>query len=359
MMNRRHFIQLSCLTGMAYCTENAFGFLPADKAFIMTVNGKINLKQAGVFLSHEHIVTDFTGAEQVEQPQYNRQEAFVQLLPYIKALKQSGISVLVECTPAYIGRDVRLLKQLSVAANLHILTNTGYYAAADLKFLPAHTYTESSSELANRWLKEWKDGIEGTGVRPGFIKLGVGNGPLKPVEQKLVEAAAYTHLKSGLKIAIHTGNAAAVFEELDILNRFGVDATALIWVHAQNDADGEAHIKMAKKGCWISLDGISQSDEVIQQYATQLSRLKRAQLLHKVLISHDDGFGVNKKGDLVTLDNFKNDQSMPYQAIFSILKPLLLRTGFSEGDFHQMLVKNPAEAFKIEICKTKKTLKNG
>lgn len=357
-MNRKNFIQLSCLTGMAYCTGNAFAQI-SDKAFIMTVNGKINAEQAGVFLSHEHVVTDFTGAEKVEQPQYNRQEAFDQLLPYIKALKQSGIGVMVECTPAYIGRDVRLLKQLAVAADLHILTNTGYYAAADLKFLPTHAYTETSLQLAARWLKEWKDGIEGTGIRPGFIKLGVGNGPLKPVEQKLVEAAAYTHLKSGLKIAIHTGNAAAVFEELEILNRFGVDATALIWVHAQNDADGEAHVQMAKKGCWISLDGISESDEVIKQYATQLNRLKKENLLHKVLISHDDGFGVNKKADRVTLDNFKNDDSTPYQAIFSVLNPLLLRTGFSDADFHQMMVKNPAEAFKIEICKKKNAVRNG
>lgn len=361
MMNRRNFIQLSCLTGMAYATGNAFNlaYASADKAFIMTVNGKISPLQAGIFLPHEHVVTDFTGAEKVVQPQYNRQEAFDQLLPYLKALKQSGVSVMVECTPAYIGRDVRLLKQLSEESGLHILTNTGYYAAADLKFLPAHAYTESSLQLSARWLKEWKEGIEGTGIRPGFIKLGVGNGPLKPVEQKLVEAAAYTHLKSGLKIAIHTGNAAAVYEELEILNRQGVDAEALIWVHAQSDAEGEAHVEMAKKGCWISLDGINQTAEAIKHYAAQISRLKQEKLLHKVLISHDDGFMVNKKADRVTLDTYQNGNVEPYQSIFKILKPQLLKTGFSEEDFRQMMVINPAEAFKIKVCPVKNATRKG
>src|SRR5678815_4745101 len=97
------------------------------------------------------------------------------------------------CTPNYIGRDVRLLKRLAGATGLNILTNTGYYGAAGNKFLPRHAYTESAEQLSERWVSEWREGIDGSGVRPGFIKLGVGSGKLPELHARLLRAAARVH----------------------------------------------------------------------------------------------------------------------------------------------------------------------
>ena len=54
-----------------------------------------------------------------------------------------------------------------------MITNTGYYGAAGDKYVPQHAYEETVDQLADRWTGEWEDGIEGTGIRPGFIKGGV------------------------------------------------------------------------------------------------------------------------------------------------------------------------------------------
>ena len=115
----------------------------------------------------------------------------------------------MECTPAYLGRDPVLLQRLSRAASLQILTNTGYYGAANDKFLPPHAFTESADQLAARWIREARDGIDGTGVRPAFMKIGVDAGPLSAVDEKLVRAAARTHRATGLPIYSHTGNGIA------------------------------------------------------------------------------------------------------------------------------------------------------
>ncbi|MGH8020026.1 MAG: phosphotriesterase, partial [Opitutaceae bacterium] len=40
-----------------------------------------------------------------------------------------GVETLVECTPAYVARDPKLLARLSEASGLHVLTNTGLYGA--------------------------------------------------------------------------------------------------------------------------------------------------------------------------------------------------------------------------------------
>jgi len=352
LMNRKVFIQKSFTAGVGLIINYQPLIDQYTPPFIMTVNGKLNINILTISLPHEHITTDFTGAEKVIQPQYNQTDAINTILPWLKKMKQQGVSLITECTPAYIGRDVRLLKLLSDKSGVHIMTNTGYYAAVGQKYLPKHAFEESAEQLSIRFLKEWTDGINQTGIRPGFIKLGVDKGPLKEIEKKLIKAAAITHLKSGLKIAIHTGDGAAAKEELSILTEAGVAPEAFIWVHAQNDETGDTQVELAKKGCWISLDGINAADASIQQYSNFLLKLKENNLLNKLLISHDDGWAVNKNDHtgLVTLSLFANGNTAPYQTIFTKLKPFLLKRGFTEKDFAIIMNKNPGTAFAIKIC---------
>ena len=79
----------------------------------------------------------------------------------------------MECTPAFLGSDVRLLKMLSEKTKVQIITNTGYYGAVDNKYLPPWAFTETAEQLAQRWIDDFEFGIDGTNVRPGFIKISV------------------------------------------------------------------------------------------------------------------------------------------------------------------------------------------
>src|SRR5262249_31110615 len=119
-----------------------------------------------------------------------------------------------------------------------------------------HARTESPDELGARWLREWHEGIERSGIRPGFVKIGTDAGPLPEVDCKLVRAAARVHLASGLTIAAHTGDGAAAMQELEILREEGVHPSAFIWVHAQNESDAASHAKAASEGAWLEFDGI-------------------------------------------------------------------------------------------------------
>ncbi|MEO5889781.1 MAG: hypothetical protein ABIQ31_05980 [Ferruginibacter sp.] len=349
-MQRKEFIRQTLAGGLAM----TFPFRVDDEQqFVMTVSGQVNIDKLGIVLPHEHIVTDFTGAEKVTQPQYNRMDAYHVILPALMKLKAHGVSLITECTPNYIGRDVRLLQQLSDGSGINIMTNTGYYSAVGQKYLPQHAFDESIDQLAARFLKEWQEGIDGTGIRPGFIKLGVDGGPLKEVEKKIIKAAAQTHLKSGLKIAIHTGDDLAAREEYAILTGEGIAPQGFIWVHAQNDKTGDTQIELAKKGCWVSLDGINATDASIREYSDHLMRLKKNGLLNKVIISHDDGWAVNKNehSGSVTLDLFKNGNTIPYQSIFTSLEPYLLKNGFTKEDLSMLMIKNPAKAYAIKVCR--------
>lgn len=340
MLSRRSFLQSITLLGAA--TSALAANKSAQQQTIMTVTGPISADKLGTTLIHEHILVDFIGAAQYNPQRWNDDDVVKKVLPFLKEVRTAGCKTIVDCTPNFLGRDVLLLQRLSKESELAIITNTGYYGGSDEKFLPPQAFTETSSELAARWVTEWEQGIDGTGIKPGFMKISVNPGTLSKVSQKLVEAAAKTHLRTGLTIASHTGPAIAAFEEIEILKKEGVSPDAFIWVHAQSEKDPNQHLKAARMGMWVSLDGVSDSN--IQQYVASLALLKTEKALHRILLSHDAGWYEPGKPDG---GNFRG-----YMSLFKQLLPALREKGFSKKDIDQLLIENPKEAFAIRVRKS-------
>ena len=308
---------------------------------IMTVAGPLRPSQLKFTLSHEHILVDFIGADKVSNERYQVEEVFTTALPFLQDVKAKGCNTFIDCTPAYLGRDAQLLQRLSKATGLNIITNTGYYGARNGKFLPPHVDTETSELIAERWIKEWKNGIDGTGIKPGFIKSGVDSAPLTSVQRKIIDAAALTHLATGLTIGVHTGNGDAAEEQLDILSKRGVAPSARIWIHAQNESDKTYHIKSAQRGGWISFDGVN--PKTIQASVEYLKAMKGEGLLNSVLVSQDSGWynvGEAKGG------NYNN-----YNFIHTDFIPALKQNGFLQEEIDTVFISNPAKAFTIQVRK--------
>jgi phosphotriesterase-related protein len=281
---------------------------------------------------HEHVLVDFVGADKVGRHRYDAEEAFRAALPHLQALKARGCRTLVECTPAYIGRDPGLLRRLSQASGLHILTNTGYYGAAQDKFVPAHAYDETPEELAARWTAEWRDGIEGTGVRPAFMKIGVDAGRLSPIDRKLVVAGVLCHRQTGLRLHVHTGDGEAAQGIVDLLRAERIPRDAYVWVHAQNERDRAVHRRLAAEGVWVSLDGVS--EDSLDTHVGAVMDLARAGHVGRVLVSQDAGwYHVGEPGG----GTFR-----PYTFLFDTFLPVLRKAGLTEADTRVLLVDNPA-----------------
>ncbi len=305
----------------------------------MTVNGPMTSREMGVSLIHEHILVDFIGADLISEQRWDKGKVIERAMPFLKQIKDLGCQTLVECTPEYLGRDPLLLKFLSYSSGLNILTNTGYYGAVNNKYLPQHAFTESADQLAFRWTTEWVDGIEETLAKPGFIKIGVSNDTLSDIHKKLIIAAARTHLNTGMTIASHTDPAIPAFEQLEILKNEGVGPEAFIWVHAQSEKDLSNHIKAARMGAWIGLDGLNENN--LEDYVRMIKNLKENNLLKKVLLSHDAGWYEPGK------ENGGNYRG--YTTLFEKLIPLLRNENFSRREIHQLLVSNPSKAFTIGV----------
>ena len=323
---------------------------------IQTVSGRIDSGDLGFTLTHEHILCDFIGAGETGKHRWNRDEVVAAILPNLKSIRKSGVTGFVDCSPAYIGRDPELLRRLSEEADIHILTNTGYYGAANDKFVPKHAYSESADQLSDRWIREWGEGIDETGIKPGFIKIGVdpqqgaataatqssaAAGPLfglSEIDAKLVRAAAKTHRQTGLRIASHTGQGLAALAQIAILEEEGVGPSAFIFVHCDGEEDQEYHFRVAEKGGWIEYDGIRSQ---VREARLQMVSSAVEKYPDNLLLSMDSGWyyaGEPGGGNI-----------HDYGYLPDVFLPLLQEQGITEEMIRKLTVTNPAKAFAIEV----------
>jgi predicted metal-dependent phosphotriesterase family hydrolase len=283
---------------------------------------------------HEHVLVDFIGAYKVSRDRYDPEEVFGVALPFLQELYALGCRTLVECTPAYLGRDPALLRRLSKTSGLNIVTNTGYYGAANDKFIPQHAYYETPKQLADRWYREFQESIETTNIKPGIMKIGVDKGPLSEIDAKLVRAAALTHLRTGLTIASHTEDGIAALEELNLLKKEGVAGSAFIWVHAQSEPQTEKHFKAVEQGAWVEYDGISEAS--LDKHINLVKRMIERGFIHRTLVSQDAGwYNVGEPGG----GNYRS-----YKTLFTHFIPELKKSGVPEAQVRKLLVDNPKAA---------------
>jgi len=301
---------------------------------IRTVLGDIAPDDLGITLVHEHILCDFIGADKVSKERYDRKEVFRLMLPYLSEIYRSGVRGFVDCTPAYLGRDTQLLADLSKASGIRILTNTGLYKEP---FLPKYAFEHSVDQIADTWAHEIKEGIDGTPIKAGFIKIAVNPGEIIPIQQKIVRAAALCSLSTGAIIACHTGEGVAAMHLLRILENEGVNPNRLIIVHCDAVEDLTYHLEAAHRGAWVEYDALS------EQNAGRTLKLLDVMIKKgyegNILISQDAGWynvGEERGG------NIRN-----YVYLVRDFVNLLSERGFCRDIKDKLLVSNPARAFKM------------
>lgn len=347
-MSRLYVAGLLGLCGLiSGCSEKGE---EVERLKIMSVIGEVDIDQLGKTLPHEHVLVDFGGAAVSGEDRYDQEDAYDLILPYLSQVRALGCETLFECTPAYLGRDVELLRRLSVNSGVRLVTNTGYYGAIKDRAIPEHAFAESAEEIAARWIAEWKDGIEGTGIRPGFIKTAFDRGEVSEIDLKLFKAAVITHLETGLTIATHTvDNLEAANAALEELKSLGVNPSAWIWVHANRAKEFDDLLEAFEAGAWVEFDGLKNGAaqaHVLQQHVDYVVEAKERGYLSQVLVSHDAGWYRAEEPDGAP------DKYRGYNIVFENLIPALEKEGFTREDINQLIRINPAQAYAIRVRKS-------
>lgn len=338
---RRAFLRDAALLTVAV-SANALPTSQAPDMFVQTVLGPIPSSKLGVTLVHEHVMCDFIGAAQTNRHRWEVEAVVKRMLPFLMQLKERGVMGFVDCTPAYIGREPRVLKQLAQETGLHIITNTGYYGGADDKFVPKHAYSATPDQLADLWVEEVAHGIEDTRVKPGFIKIGIDEikgsaDRLSPIDEKLVRASARASRRTNLAVTCHTGGGPAGLTATKIFIEERADPGRFIVAHS--DSHGlPINRAVAALGAWVSFDGIGRQPLESHLKLVHAMTEKHAS---RLLLSQDSGWywvGQQNGGDVRDF-NYMTD----------VFLPALHSSGISEATIRKLTVENPANAFATRL----------
>lgn len=328
---------LALAAGGAAARTTGVGALAArqDVPVVHTVTGPMPIDAMGLTLSHEHMFSLF-GEAPTSSPRYPARLVDT-VAPYLGYLHALGVRTIVDATAAWFGRAPELLRELSERSGVRILTNTGLYGAADDRYVPEDLRRASPTALADRWTREFEDGIGDTGIRPGFMKIGVDTGPLSALDHRLVVAAARTHLRTGLTIAVHTGdNPAAAARQQALLGEEGVALDAWVWVHAHTCRDDAALWQAAERGAWLGFDGLAAAS--YDRHLTLVLEARRRGLLARVLLSHDgNAFPAGGR------------PPRSFDLLLTTFRYRLEEEGLSRDELAGLLVRNPAAAWGVRV----------
>ncbi|WP_138750766.1 phosphotriesterase family protein [Paenibacillus sinopodophylli] len=123
----------------------------------------------------------------------------------LTAFKKIGGNAVVDASPIGLRGDVTDMKEASEMADVHIVCATGLYHAAAQ---PEEFMSRSEKELIAHFEKEIKEGIDGTTIKPGFLKCALNvlnpDCTIHEIELKTLRACAKVAAYTGMSLHVHT-----------------------------------------------------------------------------------------------------------------------------------------------------------
>ncbi len=304
---------------------------------VHTVLGPVASDQLGMILPHEHLFTDLRGPAVPDYAQADPEDVVAVVEPYLRAAYAAGVTALVECSTVGVGRNMAVLQRLAESTPIHIVAPTGLYKDT---FTPDSLRHVSVDFLADLWTGELLEGIEGTAVRAGFIKLALSDDGPTDLEVRNLRAAARASAASGAVIASHTVGGDVAMVELEILEIEGFDLRRFIWVHAQAEEELSFQIEAAQRGVFLEIDSIGGTWQTEAQLIENILGIIEAGYIDNLLLSHDAGWYNPARQDGMPDEGFRN-----YTELLTDFLPALQQRGVTEEQINQITVENPRWAY--------------
>jgi phosphotriesterase-related protein len=304
---------------------------------IQTIKGSVEISSLGLILPHEHLFTDLRGPSVADYAQAEPSAVVKVVQPYLAEASATGVTALVECSTVGVGRNLSVLRSLADVTSIHIIAPTGVYRDA---YIPASLRESGVDELADLWTKELTDGIEGTSIRAGFIKLAMSDDGPTVLEIRNLKAAAKASQNTGAVIASHTVGGKIARKEMDVLEEAGLDLHRFIWIHAQTEPDISIPEDAARRGAYVELDSVGAPHQSQTELLETTIALIKAGYADHLLLSHDAGWFNPARPDGLPDDGFRG-----YTALIKDFIPALLNRGISEEQVRRIKFDNPARAF--------------
>jgi phosphotriesterase-related protein len=318
---------------------------------VQTVLGPIDADQLGFTLPHEHMCASSAGFLEIWPEFFGGRPTFVsKVVAKLQAAKAEGVDTIVDVTPADIGRDIRLLEEVSRKSGVHIIACTGHWLYPSLSM-----QARTTEELTDFFVLEIQRGISGTDIKPGVIKVATDHEGVTPFIERALRAAARASKATGVPVTTHTYAADRIGEkQADIFEAEGLDPAKVCLGHCDDTDDMQYLTGLVKRGYTIGMDHLPWGVHTTQgsgppilswqQRADCLKRLVDAGYTNKIFLSNDWYFGISiaRTGTMEA-----KEKENPDGLLFNTRKtiPYLKQIGVTDQAIRTITVDNPRHFF--------------
>jgi len=316
---------------------------------VQTVLGPIDASKLGFTLTHEHIADGPYFFKRWPKDWGGKAEFVARSVERLKVVRDAGVNTIVDLTPYDVGRDIRFLEEVSRKSSLNMIACTGQ------RFLPPNSDVSMPARtiegLAGFFIKEVEQGIDGTGIKAGVIKIGIVGDHPAPMEEIGLRAAAQASRATGVPIRVHTDAAHRAGEsDAAILEDEGVSPARVSFDHSDDSGDVDYFLGLVKRGYSLSMDHVHRGllpdvKPSFERRAECIKLLVDAGFADKIFLSQDTGFGASLLPE--EKKDWRDKLDPPDGLLFTTLKliPHLKRLGVREQEIHTITVDNPRRFF--------------
>jgi phosphotriesterase-related protein len=350
MTTRRDLLKGAIATGISAAMLRSVAGVAVTTGSAQTVLGPLDASELGFTLPHEHIVGGPHFLERWPKAWGGRREFVDKAVEKLKTVRDAGVSTIVDLTPYDVFlRDVRFLEEVSRKSGVHIIACTGQ------RFFPPKTDVAMPSRtiegLTEFFIKEIEQGIDGTGIKAGVIKIGVDASRPSALEETGLRAAARASKTTGVPIRVHTDAADRAGESVSvILEEEGVSPARVSFDHSDDSGDMDYFLGLVKRGYSLSMDHVHRGNmpKFEPRFARRAECIKLlidAGFADKIFLSQDTGFSATLLPE--EKKEWRDKWDPPEGVLFTTRKliPHLRKMGVSEQHVHQMTVENPKHFF--------------
>jgi phosphotriesterase-related protein len=292
---------------------------------VNTVLGPVEADAIGQTLMHEHTTIFWPGAEIADTfgPAESQLETLVEQLGKAKA---AGFQTVIDAAPSDLGRNVEVAAEAARQAGVNIVCVTGQYSYYRMPYFDAPYFQIDADALAAMFVREIEEGIAGSGVKPGLIKVATPAAELGDYAERALRAAARAHKATGLGIITHTEAGTLGDEQARIFGEEGADLSRVVIGH--NDTGDIAYLLgILETGAVLGYDRMGYEMFLPERIRMAcLIELLRMGFERQIVLSHDIVGG---------------SPHIDMSYVIDVVVPKLLEAGIAQAAIDTMLLENP------------------
>jgi predicted metal-dependent phosphotriesterase family hydrolase len=307
---------------------------------VMTVSGPIPPERIGFTLPHEHTgIFLWHVPGRVDYWELTPDE--LGIADELRDFRRRGGSTLVDMTPPGVGRDPERLRRLASRTGVQIVMGCGWYRET---YYPVEALIDRRSvdDLAEELIAEFRDGVAGSGVRPGIIgEIGVDRPWVSALEERVHRAAARAARATGLAISTHAVLSPVGLAQLRIFEEEGVDPGRVVIGHADSYPVLDHYLALLERGANLEFDFIG------HRFGTEEAAEPRLVELIVELLERGYGSQLLLSQDVCHNSQLKANGGFGYTYLQQHFLPTLRTAAVGEGEIGQMTIDNPRRILTI------------